>query len=451
MGVSSRVNNRIKFGAKILANACNIQRSRALECFAAALLFPNWHCLSSHLHSATDFQKSSAPDDWVEPLKFSLVLLLEIDNEAELQPNQITAFEDFATRLSHQASCAVELVLDTVCAGFCGGEHWAEVKSRNALNASTPLYLFEIDHLNPRAGRFTESGPCQQLISKLDDYYQGTKTPEQLQIAEKWIKSALVSQPDFLECGLCLAQIYYDQGNLQAAYATIQKFIKKAERLIPKGYRGKIEWAWLTNRFYQRMLWLQMTIFHDAQWMRQCLASARKQLRSNPNDNLGVRYLYPLMLLEVGEFEKAAKAARFRDESGSDAALVQAFCSFALGDRPGFVKCLAAALFSLPVLRRFLTDDDSAMPDGDDGYRGVIPDLETFVRYAWPAYLSVPGLQAACIEFLADPFVRGAEGQLSVYWKGFWRRGQDALGTSQGWHALKDQLEASTLERLAAT
>lgn len=446
VGVSSRLIDRIKFGAKILANACNIQRSRALECFAVALVFQNWHCLSSHLNRATDFQENRAPDDWVEPLKFSLLLLIQTDTETALQPNQITAFEDFATRLSQQASCTVDLVLDTVCAGFCGGEAWAAVKSRNALNASTPLYQFEIDN-----GRFTESRACQQLISELDDYYQGEKTQEQLQRAEKWIKSALVSQPDFLECGLCLAQIYYDQDNLQDAYATIQKFIKKAELLIPKGYRGKIDWGWITNRFYHRMLWLQMTIFHDAGWMRQCLASARKQLRFNPRDNLGVRYIYPLMLLEVGEFEKAAKAARFRGEHSGHAALVQAFCRFALGDRAGFVKCLAKALFSLPVLRRFLIDDGIELPDGDDGYRGVIPDLDTLMRYAGPAYLSVPGLQAACVDFLADPIVRDSEDQLRAYWNGFWRRGPDALGTPQGWHALKDKLEASIQERLAAT
>ncbi|MFC9008443.1 tetratricopeptide repeat protein [Streptomyces microflavus] len=450
-GVSSRLNDRIKFGAKILAKACNIQRSRALECFAVALAFKNWHGLCSHLNSATGFSDGRAPDDWVEPLKFSLVLLLNSDTEAALQPKQITALEDFGARLSQQASCSVELVLDMVCAGFCGGEAWAEVKSRNALNANTPLYQFQMDHSDPRAGRFTESIACQQLLSELDDYYQGTKTQEQLHRAEKWIKSALVKQPDFLECGLCLAQIYYDQGNLQAAYKTIHDFIKKAERLIPKGYRGKIEWGWKTNRVYHRMLWLQMTIYHDADWMRKCLASARKQLRLNPNDNLGVRYIYPLMLLETGEVDKAAKAARFKDKNRGEVTLVQAFCRFALGDHPGFVECLVTALFSLPVLRLFLMDDDSEMPEGDDGYRGVIPDLDTFVRYAWPAYLSVPGLQQACIDFLADPFVRDAEDQLSVYWKGFWRRGPDALGTSQGWYALKDKLAASTMERMAAT
>lgn len=117
-------------------HACNIQRSRALECFAVALAFQNWHCLSSHLNRATDFHNNRAPDDWVEPLKYSLVLLLESDTEVALQPNQITAFEDFAIRLSQQASCTVELVLDTVCAGFCGGEAWAAVKSRQGSLAS---------------------------------------------------------------------------------------------------------------------------------------------------------------------------------------------------------------------------------------------------------------------------------------------------------------------------
>lgn len=386
-----------------------------------------------------------------EPLKFSLVLLLENDTEVALQPSQITAFEDFATRLSQQASCAVELVLDTVCAGFCGGVAWAAVKSRNPLNASTPLYHFKIDHLTSISSRFTESKACQQLIDELYDNYLETNTREQLQRAEEWIQTALVRQPDFLEGGLCLANIYYEQGNLQAAYVTIQKFIKKTERLIPKGYRGKILWGCVTNRFYHRMLWLQMRLFHDAGWMRPCLTSARKQLRLNPNDNLGVRHLYPLMLLEVGEYEKAAKAAHFKEEIGGDVALMHAFCRFALGDRPRFFKCLITALFELPILRQFLTDDDCEMPNGDDGYRAITPDLNTFERYAWPAYLSVPGLQAACIDFLANPFVRDAEDQLSVYWKGYWGKGADALGTSQGWHALIDKLSASLQERLSAS
>lgn len=445
--ISFRLIDRIKFGAKILANACNIQRSRALECFAVALAFKNWHALSSHLNRARDFNR--APDDWVEALKFSIVLLLESDSEVALQSKQVIALEDFATNLSQQANCTVELVLDSVCAGFCGGEAWGEVKNRNTLNASTPLYSFEI--LGPGSGRFTLSRACEYLIYELDSYYQRAKTKDKLRRAEKWMKSALVSQPDFLECGLCLAQIYYDKGELLTAYTTIQKFIKKAERLIPKGYRGSIEWGWTTNRFYHRMLWLQMTILHEWEWMRPCLASARKQLRRNPNDNLGVRHIYPLMLLEVGEFEKAAKVARFRGERGGDVALVQAFCRFALGDHPGFVKFLATALFNLPILRRLLIEDCIELPDGDDGYRGVVPNLDTFARYAWPAYYSVPGLQAACVDFLADPFVSDAEGQLRVYWKGFRGMGENAIGTLQGWHALKDKLEASTHERLAAT
>ncbi|EPG8943960.1 hypothetical protein L4Z64_001367 [Pseudomonas aeruginosa] len=449
--VSAEIKNRVKFGGKMLAVACNLQRSSALECFAAALGFQNWHNLSSHLNRSGDFPNGRAPDDWVEPLKFTLVLLVRNDTEVPLQPKQIAAFEDLGARLAQQAGCSLELVLDTVCAGLSGEQTWAAVKRRNPLNATTPLYRFEVDQLIPGTGRFVVSGACEQLISELDGYYQGPKSPEQLQRAESWINAALVRQPDFLECGLCLAQIYYDQGNLQDAYTTLQKFIKKADQLIPKGYRGKIEWTWITNRFYHRMLWLQMTMFHDADWMRNCLASARKQLHLNPGDNLGVRYIYPLMLIEVGEFEKADKAARFRDESGGHVALVQAFCRFSLGDRPGFIQSITTALFDLPILRRFLLDDDSDLPDGDDGYRGVIPAMNTFTRYAWPAYLAVPGLQAACIDILADPLFQDAENQLRASWRGFWRRGPDSVGTIQGWLELKAKLGASIQERLAAT
>ncbi|MNR14727.1 hypothetical protein D3C85_1312190 [compost metagenome] len=44
--------------------------------------------------------------------------------------------------------------------------------------------------------------------------------------------------------------------------------------------------------------WMEMTIYHDAEWMLDCLRDARKQLRLNPHDNFGVRDIYLLMLLD---------------------------------------------------------------------------------------------------------------------------------------------------------
>lgn len=451
-GVANEWMVRIKNGGRMLARASGLQRSKALECMAEALHFPNWHTLHSHLDQANALQPKTVPSAWIERLRFGLVLLTDPEPDVALSPAQVLAFEDLAARLSAGAGTPVDIVLDKVCAGFCGATSWAEVKIRSPLRTTAPLYRFELDEFEPGSGRFIESPACSKLIEELDGVFQDAQSPTELDRARKWIEKALVQQPGFLEGGLCLARIQYLTGgtNLRPSLTTIEHFIKQAESLIPRGYRGKLPWGWISNRFYHRMLWLQMTIYHDAGWMRECLKGARKMLRLNPSDNLGVRHYYPLMLLEVGECEKALKAARFPKEAECQQALIRAFCFFAVGNRPAFLQALTTALFEVPILRLFLLDDfDGELPDGDEGFRGVIPDMETFTQFAWPAYQAVPGLQQACTDYLSNPLVQQAEGRLREYWKGYWRRGSEAVGDHYGWEALKRQLREAIQQQLA--
>jgi hypothetical protein len=450
-GFISDLTERIKLGAKMLRRAGEMQHSKALDCFAAAIGFSSWYTLSSHLTKMASASSADSSRELMKKLKSALVLFVYPDPEIALSPAQKHAFEDLGAKLAAVAGISVGLILDAVCAGYCGATSWKSVTDRSPLNASTPLYTFRVDEFVPRSGLFVESNACTQLIEQLDEVYQGysAHTPKDKRKAKAWIESSLSRQPGFLEAGLCLAQIYYDEENLSAARTTIEEYIKRAERLIPKGFRGQIIWGSISNRFYHRMLWLRMTIYHDVGWARYYLKDARKQLRLNPNDNLGVRIIYPLMLLDTGEYEKAAKAARFHNQGGHEQSLVRAFTRFAIGDQPGFIGNLTEALFDLPILRLFLMNDPGDLPDGDTGYRGVRPDMETFVEYAWPAYLAVPGLRKACTDFLTDPLVEEAETQLRRYWKGFWRRGVEAVGDSYGWHGLKSQLTVSIQQHSA--
>lgn len=58
---------------------------------------------------------------------------------------------------------------------------------------------------------------------------------------------------------------------------------------IPKGFRGRIEWSSVDNRFYHRLLYALMVEEARAHRFGRALALARKQLRLNPRDNLGIR------------------------------------------------------------------------------------------------------------------------------------------------------------------
>ena len=96
----------------------------------------------------------------------------------------------------------------------------------------------------------------------------------------------------------------------------------------------------------------------------------------------------------------------------------------------------ARALISLPWLRTFLLNQRIPLPDGDDGFRGFHPDTDLFYEFAWPVYTSLPGLMDACRRFLAEPLVQQVEAELRSYWKGFWGRDGDRVGSSDEWREL---------------
>jgi hypothetical protein len=444
IGVISFIRERIKLGAKILGRTSGIKHSTALGYISVAVGFTGWHSFNAHLINVSTSSPYTVSPESIARLTQSLVFLIKSGPDRSLSEPCIVAFQEFGARLSIATGLPAEVIMDTVCAGYCGGASWSEVTSRSPLKSTVPLYEFETLDEASKTGRFIWTDACGQLIRSLDDVYQGAYTPERVAEAKRWMEQTLRHQPGFLEAGLCLAQIHYDEGNLKEAFVIVNTHIRQAERLIPKGFRGKIEWGFLTNRFYHRLLWLRMTIYHDAEWMRYCLRDARKQLRLNPHDNLGVRDIYPLMLLEVGEFEKAAKASKFPKEDGYHVALIRAFGRFAIGDYPGFLQNLTKALFDLPVLRLFLLDSPGTLPDGDDGFRTVIPDMKTFERYAWPAYEVVPGLVEACNQFLANQFVQDAEAQLRALWMG-----DDEPDNRKQWFELKSEFK-STIPLLLA-
>ena len=76
------------------------------------------------------------------------------------------------------------------------------------------------------------------------------------------------------------------------------------------------------------------------------------------------------------------------------------------------------------------------LPDGDDGFRSVQPDVELFTEFVWPAYVEVPGLVQACRSFLGEGTVLEVEEGLRMYWKGYRGRGDDRVGSSAEWRAL---------------
>lgn len=455
---------RIKLAAKYLGKTAAIQHSAALEAVAQAVRFPNWHQLSAHLGRATAAADDGRlPATWADALSGALLLLAEAQPEIAMPEAQIQAYERFAQTLAMLTDTSAQDVLDGVCAGLCAGKTWTDVRARNPLKATTALYAFVMD--NPdldgedeedddgkrgRAGDFDESRACSALIEELDEQWQGYDgfTKVQKRQARAWVEKALAAQPGLLEAGLALASMQHEAGEPEAA-ATLDRFIKQAEALIPDGFKGLIPWGPIGNRFYHRMLWLRLRMHYESEDFKGAVRLARKQLKLNPGDNLGVRLVLPLLLLQQGDYAAAKRATKgLVGEEGLAAGTIRAFCEFAVGNKAAFRRELAESLISLPWLRSFLINQRAPLPDGDDGFRGFHPDRDLFTEFVWPAYSEVPGLVFACRSFLGEARVLEAEAGLRKYWKGYWGRGDDRVGSNAEWRALCGEARAAMVANL---
>lgn len=109
------------------------------------------------------------------------------------------------------------------------------------------------------------------------------------------------------------------------ATATVGYWVKQAEALVPKGFKGTVPWGHVDNRFYHRLLWLQMRIGSEWNDLPLATRAARKQLRLNPRDNLGVREVLPGLLLRQGQVDAARRSLKhLADEVGLGASLIRA-------------------------------------------------------------------------------------------------------------------------------
>ena len=448
-----RLVQRVKFAAKLLSRVAKIQHSNALDTVAHAVKFSTWHHLSSQLELANGTSNSQLSESWFNSFSGAVVLWLEPEKEVALAQSQIEAFERLGQTLAMLTDVSAQRVLDEVCAGLCAGRNWADVRARSPLRATSPLYSFVLDSMQQgedhHGGGFVESAACRALIEELDEQWQGYDqfTKSDKRKARKWIEDALASQPGFLEAGLALAWIQHEAGETEAS-STVARFVKQSEALMPEGFRGRIVWGNTSNRYYHRLLWLQLELHHEAGDLPLALRVGRKQLRLNPGDNLGIRFVMPLMLLEQRKFEAALREAKknLQGEWDVTATVIRAFCEFAVGNHAAFRQGLASSLIALPWLRLFLLNQSKPLPEGDDGFRSIRPDEMVFSKFVRPAYRAVPSLIDACKSFLAKPQVLMAEGELRQYWKGYWRKSDaERVGTHEGW----DELVGAWTQRLA--
>lgn len=372
---------------------------QALETVSRAAGAESWHQLQKLGRTLLeDRPVNEDGEDSVLPLLRALPMVVKVKREGTPTAPQIRGMHVFAERLSDASGLADEEALDLI-ASVQGARSWHELVNRRPEDASQPLYSFYLSNdETPAYGSFECSPACNELIERLDGiearFRNGSPAKRRKALAE--VDELLEVRADFLEAYLVKGQLLRDTEQVLEASLAFKTGVEAAEGLIPVGFKGRIQWGNLDNRFYHRLLYCHMKSAIEFDELAQATRLARRQLRLNPMDNMGVRYWLPCLLAARLDATGAAAAARkVRPRGAATSQQSQADLIVALCENDPKVAAAAAlrALFHGAFCRHVANCESHKidLAKGSAQLRGVIPDVETL----WYQYGLVAQVQQA--------------------------------------------------------
>jgi tetratricopeptide (TPR) repeat protein len=400
----------------------SLKQMETLELVASALKFQNWHELQSLAQGLVDdfppfgdeLMTRGDGEERCLGLTRALPLLVCMRDGIGPKPNELVGLQKIVDGL--RSKDVSEEIAKTVVAKLNGSDSWVDLMSRNARNASEPLYTFVVQENG--AGRFIEAAACLELKHELQDrfykYFQLSNTTRNE--AKDWVTNVLRTRNDFIEGYYALGAMYeleHDNANADDLY---EMAIKNAERLIPRDFKGLIEWKESGNRFYLKLLNIRMKLCSKYGDFRLAIRLAKKQLRINPNDDLCVHTSLPAMMIGDWEEEKARKYAEKhlrKEDCDSHSLFVLSVAAYVCDDEVQARRDLFMALFGWFKLRRIFDDDFSRDIKGDG--RLVTPDFNEVIQTKDDCFRD-ESVWSTYEHWLMDEKVSYAENELAVLW-----------------------------------
>ena len=173
---------------------------------------------------------------------------------------------------------------------------------------------FEV--FDPESGAF--SYPDQKFHALVDEFDEIIEAHQRGQLADKPYLAALerliVAEPDFVDAYAHIASHWHRQGKPKKALDAALLGLGIANRHIPEGFHGTIEWGHLENLPYLRAMHIALLSHARLRRHRDAVTIIELMLARNPNDNQGVRYLLGSEALRAGDHERARNV--FEEEAG---------------------------------------------------------------------------------------------------------------------------------------
>lgn len=396
-----------------------LKRTAALEVVAKSTGFQHWHELNTYAKGLIeDFGNRPDPIRIDEALPRlarmgrALPLILTVFESLPPKPEHQSKLETLADALSHHG---IDRSVALQCLARLQGEpSWRALLERRPIDSARPLYAFAPADEPDDFARFVCSPACRELVEQQDalyEDYEDRPASDRRQL-EVWIRQTLAKRPDFLEGYLALGTVLESRDETyREAGPVYAEAITRAEALIPKGFKGEVIWGYVDNRFYHRLLYAHMCWCSWSGQYPTAVSLARKQLRRNKSDNMGIRFLLPSLLVAAGRLDEAAAFAERRLRKNADRdtrhLLALSIGRVAVGDLPAANRDLLEALFAWPPLRLIVTEARGTSAQWQDT-RFVSPDAEQCHFAYHIASASLP-IKRLFNEWLADPAVIAAE------------------------------------------
>ena len=146
-----------------------------------------------------------------------------------------------------------------------------------------------------------EGKPIKEGIfsRNMDEELEGDQITEDLERGMINLHDAILAAIELerknptLENSSLLGNLFWKADMIHEATGVYTEAYTQASKLIPKGFRGLIDWLHLENRPFLRVAHgYLLGLMHDQQ-ARKAKSLAKKLLHWSPSDNLGVRFLMP--------------------------------------------------------------------------------------------------------------------------------------------------------------
>ena len=157
-----------------------------------------------------------------------------------------------------------------------------------------------------RNGYFIESTSYRTAVAAFDDLLserEASEISDSVYVIK--LKSLIKRHPDFLDGYAHLGFAQLEIGKAKAALEACEKGLAISRSIIPARYDGLIEWGWLENRPFLRLLYATVLALLTVKQRGRAIEMMQRILKWNPGDNQGIRFIIGSAMLRDGDIQSA--------------------------------------------------------------------------------------------------------------------------------------------------